>query len=606
MLNILVPMAGDGSRFKETGNYSLPKPYLLLQKEFPMFLAATKNLPKDARYIFVVRDDQYSAADYEKYFKDNFNNYEIVVQIGKLDGSVLTTLVAKDLINNDSPLLIADSDQYSLVDFNEFFALVDRSRADGGILTFTSDSPEFSYIKADKHGYIEQIKEKQVISNDASSGLYYWSKGRDYIKYAEDVLKKDIRIKSEFYVSTVYKEALSDNKKFIFKRLNRYFSFGTPNSLNKFLTRKDPWSFESIFVDRSNNEFRAPDIDVDNYLTKLSNVLQLCDIKDPVEIVKGKVYLAIYHPAFWHFLQDSLAQYEVLKQRIPDLKIVFIEYADIFNQVDGKFPGTRFSYIKDLCEYYMTPEEFRRTFVFLDIYRNNHSNVLFEELYFYSDLSKIVSAPAWAEHGLYPKWHSENNEAWIGVHWTGKTGRDPWRKEGVNLMRERFHKTAVKDDKYPKKLYVSRRDAHERHARVMNDPEAKPEVVLEAKSREYDESLLESYFRSKGYEIKSMEGVSYKDQINYFYNADIVAGLAGSGFSNLICARAGTRVIELHVKKDFSFSYEYLAGYLDQEFILTDLRVKNPEDDRLYLSWEEMEEKLNHYRKHIVGENYED
>jgi len=601
MLNILVPMAGEGSRFKETGDYSTAKPYIHLQKKFPMFLAATKNLPSYAKFIFVARNDQYSESEQKKYFKDNFKNYEVVIQNGKLDGSVLSTLVARDLIDSKEPLLIADSDQYSIVDFEGFFDLVEQRSADGGILTFTSDSPEYSYIKTLEDGYIEKIQEKQVISNDASSGLYYWSRGSDYVKYADKIIEKDIRINSEFYVSSVYKEALLENKKFITKKVNRYFSLGTPKNLQSFLNQKNHWSFESVDVDKSKDEFRAPDIDINNYLTKISNLLQLCDIKSPVEIIKGKTYIASYHPAFWHFLQDSLAQYEVLKQRIPDLKIVFIDYSSVFAEVDNKFPGTRFSYIKDICRYYMSEAEFRRTFVFLDFYKNAHSNLLFEEVYFYSDLNKIISPEAWAEHGLHPKWHSENNEAWIGVHWTGKVGRDPWRKEGVNLIQKRLHKQAVLDKKYPKKLYVSRRDATIRHSKSIEDPTAKPEKVKEAKTRVYDESKLEEYFASKGYTIQSMEGLPYSEQVNYFYNAEVIAGLAGSGFTNLICARPGTRIVELHVQKEFFFSYEYLAGYLNQEFILTDLRVRNPEDDRLYLSWEEMLVKLNQYDHHISG-----
>ena len=106
---------------------------------------------------------------------------------------------------------------------------------DGGILTFESTHPKWSYAKLDDAGFVSEVAEKNPISNLATVGVYYWSKGSDYVKYAEQMIEKDIRVNNEFYVCPVYNEAIADNKKIKVFNIDKMWGLGTPEDLNYFL-----------------------------------------------------------------------------------------------------------------------------------------------------------------------------------------------------------------------------------------------------------------------------------------------------------------------------------------------------------------------------------
>ena len=117
-------------------------------------------------------------------------------------------MLAKKYINNDDPLIIANSDQY--IDWNSSKALYDfnSKKLDGAILTFEAIHPKWSYAKCDEEGYVTEVAEKKVISKNATVGVYYWKKGLDYVSSAEQMIKKNIRINNEFYVCPVYNLSL--------------------------------------------------------------------------------------------------------------------------------------------------------------------------------------------------------------------------------------------------------------------------------------------------------------------------------------------------------------------------------------------------------------
>ena len=85
---------------------------------------------------------------------------------------------------------------------------------------------------------ITEVAEKKVISNHATVGIYFWKKGSDYVKYAEKMIKKNIRVKNEFYVCPVFNEAIKDNKKIIIENIEEMWGLGTPEDLEVFLKEK--------------------------------------------------------------------------------------------------------------------------------------------------------------------------------------------------------------------------------------------------------------------------------------------------------------------------------------------------------------------------------
>jgi hypothetical protein len=109
---------------------------------------------------------------------------------------------------------------------------------DAGILTFKSSDSKWSYAKLDQDGFVERVAEKEVISEDATVGIYYWARGSDYVQYAERMIENNIRTNNEFYVCPVFNEALKDDKKIRTKEVKKMYSLGTPDDLDIYLKRK--------------------------------------------------------------------------------------------------------------------------------------------------------------------------------------------------------------------------------------------------------------------------------------------------------------------------------------------------------------------------------
>ena len=143
--------------------------------------------------------------------------------------------MAKDYINNNDPLIIANSDQFIEWNSNECMYAFSADEIDAGILTFESHHPKWSYAKVGDNGFVSEVAEKKVISNNATVGIYYWKHGTDYVKYAEQMIEKDIRVNKEFYVCPVFNEAIADNKKIKIKNISKMWGIGTPEDLNYFI-----------------------------------------------------------------------------------------------------------------------------------------------------------------------------------------------------------------------------------------------------------------------------------------------------------------------------------------------------------------------------------
>lgn len=235
-LNVLIPMAGAGSRFEKAG-YTFPKPLIEVNGK-PMIQVVVENLNIDANYIFIVQKSHLEKYNLSQTLNLIAPNCKIVCVDGLTEGAACTTLIAKDFIDNDSPLLMANSDQYVEWFSDEFMYNMNTSSVDGGILTFNSTHPKWSYAKLDNNGFVSEVAEKNPISNIATVGIYYWKKGSDYVKYAEQMIKKNVRTNNEFYVCPVFNEAILDNKKIKTFNIEKMWGIGTPEDLKYFLENK--------------------------------------------------------------------------------------------------------------------------------------------------------------------------------------------------------------------------------------------------------------------------------------------------------------------------------------------------------------------------------
>lgn len=232
-LNVLIPMAGAGSRFEQAG-YTFPKP-LIDVKGKPMIQVVVDNLNIDANYIYVVQK-----AHREKYNLDTLLNLitpncKIVETDGLTEGAACTALLAKEYIDNDSPLFFANSDQFVQWDSNEFLYKMNETQADGGIVTFKAIHPKWSFAKVDDRGYVTEVAEKNPISDKATVGYYYWKNGSDFVKYAERMIELNKRVNNEFYVCPVFNEAIADSKIIRTFDVKGMWGLGTPEDLKHYL-----------------------------------------------------------------------------------------------------------------------------------------------------------------------------------------------------------------------------------------------------------------------------------------------------------------------------------------------------------------------------------
>jgi len=234
--NIVIPMAGRGSRFQQQG-YKDSKPFIDVNGK-PMIQRVIENL----NFEFNSEFKTIVLCQKEDYLKYNFNlfndiighdNIEFVIIDGVTEGAACTLLLAKQFIDSDIPLLSFNSDQ--MIDYNVELTYDKMSLYDGGIPCFWGDSTDWSYAKADEFGFVTEVAEKKVISNDATAGYYFWSKGSDFVKYAEQMIEANDRVNNEFYVAPVYNYAIKDGKKICITPVEKVYELGTPEYLEAYL-----------------------------------------------------------------------------------------------------------------------------------------------------------------------------------------------------------------------------------------------------------------------------------------------------------------------------------------------------------------------------------
>ena len=119
------------------------------------------------------------------------------------EGAACTVLLAAEYFNNEDELLIANSDQFVDMDIGDFIEDSRKRNLDGNILTFQAFHPKWSYAKLDDEGLVMEVAEKKPISRHATVGIYYYGQGKMFYEAACEMIKKDIRVKNEFYVCPV-------------------------------------------------------------------------------------------------------------------------------------------------------------------------------------------------------------------------------------------------------------------------------------------------------------------------------------------------------------------------------------------------------------------
>lgn len=238
-MNIVIPMAGIGKRFKDVG-YELPKPIIKVNG-YPMIWWAIKSLPSiiPEQTFFIVRDDHIKDYGIDERLRNIFSSQiNIIPQSKKPEGQADTVLLVKNQINNGIPLIIYNCDTYvkGLPHLLQQ-ATHDFPDTDGFIPTFKSNDPGLSYVKVNTAGYITEVAEKVPISIHGTIGLYHFANGKDFVYAAEKMIKDDFRVNGEFYVLPTYQYLINQGRKYrkIDLSSKEVHILGTPEDLNNFI-----------------------------------------------------------------------------------------------------------------------------------------------------------------------------------------------------------------------------------------------------------------------------------------------------------------------------------------------------------------------------------
>lgn len=233
---LVIPMTGLGSRFAKAG-FDKPKPFIdVLDK--PMIVRVLENLKyKDARYILIARKEHLTK---EKKLVDEIkNNFNVeFIPIDKLtEGTACTVLYARKYINNDMPLMIANSDQIVDINIADFINDSFKRGLDGSILTFIDKekNPKWSFAKLNNDLVVE-VKEKEAITEFATVGIYFFNKGKIFVESAIDMIIENDRVNNEFYTCPVYNYAIKSGAKIGIYNIDfsKMHGIGTPEDLEIF------------------------------------------------------------------------------------------------------------------------------------------------------------------------------------------------------------------------------------------------------------------------------------------------------------------------------------------------------------------------------------
>ena len=235
-MNILIPMAGEGSRFAKEG-YTFPKPLIDVNGK-PMIQCVVENLDFDAHYILLVRKEHMEKYEIASLLSVITNGNSTVIEVEKLtEGAASTALLARDYIDNDDELLIANADQMIEYSRENFNLLTRMTTLDGVVFTFNAVHPKWSFVKVNSRGYVTNVAEKNPISDIATCGIYWYRKGSNFVKYADKMIESDTRINGEFYIAPVYNELIGEGKTLAPFYVNKMHGLGTPEDLKKFINR---------------------------------------------------------------------------------------------------------------------------------------------------------------------------------------------------------------------------------------------------------------------------------------------------------------------------------------------------------------------------------
>jgi len=233
-MKVVVPMAGRGSRFSNQ-RAKTPKPLVLVANR-PMIAWAIESLAgvSFSQIIFVAlaeHERRYGVTKLVRHLVGS--EAEVILLENVTEGQLCTVLAARAIINNDEDLLIASADTYVASDLG--FDIVHRARDCRGIIS-VADVPgdHWSFARTNEIGRVVEVAEKVRISDHASTGLYYFASGREFVEVAEEMIGNSEKIRGEYYVIPVYQKYIQRGWPVHVSMAREMWDMGTPLAVEQF------------------------------------------------------------------------------------------------------------------------------------------------------------------------------------------------------------------------------------------------------------------------------------------------------------------------------------------------------------------------------------
>lgn len=229
--NLVMPMAGRGSRFVQAG-IATPKPLIDVLGR-PMYAWATDSLPLASahRLIFLCLQE-HLGTPLEQDIRSRYASHApVIIPIDRVtEGQACTVLMARELINDDRPLVIFNADTWYRSEFEKSLATLPSSVA-GVLGVFRAPGDRWSFARTDAQGRVIETSEKRRISDLACTGLYHFSRGDRFVRYAEEMIASNDRVNGEFYVAPIYNRMIRDGLDIRVDVADEAWPLGTPEDL---------------------------------------------------------------------------------------------------------------------------------------------------------------------------------------------------------------------------------------------------------------------------------------------------------------------------------------------------------------------------------------
>lgn len=222
-MQIIIPAAGIGSRFRDS-RFKEPKP-LIKWNHLPMLHHVLDNFIGDYTKLILIKQKQYT------FYYPGIS----IIDIDYItDGPATTANIAKDLIDQEQPLLITNCDQI-IKDWNKKTFLNFANHYDAVLGGFISHHPGNSYVKLDNNNNVIEVKEKIVISNLATTGLHFWQKAKYFFDSYKQMISDNNKTNNEYYIAPSFQYLINTNYKVGLYMFNQHYPVGTPEQLERFL-----------------------------------------------------------------------------------------------------------------------------------------------------------------------------------------------------------------------------------------------------------------------------------------------------------------------------------------------------------------------------------